>query len=614
MVEVRLSREGDQQDIIIQMEEVETINSVKEKLSVEYGIPIHCQRLKQRGTLVGNHETLTSLRQQDSPTIALQLDVRYVLTIEVYTGSSFELEVSSTELVDTLISTISRQSRVSFYRQEIMYDGTVLQPGRRISDYGIPDQAVLVVNLRNYEAMVFVKTLDGKTIVLTVRAHDTVAQVKEQIERQEGIAASKQRLIFVGEQLRSDFRFLDYHIEHESAVHLVLREGVGFEIYVDAPSGKNYVLEVEPNDSLDQLKEKLRSKENIPCDMQRIFLGNNLLSSSCSLSENGVQPFSDIRLALDEGSARVNVALSSRSTLSLWVRLDQTVSSLKEIVAERERVTIAYVELYYARTLLENHHPLSHYRIRHNQTIHVNVLRPLLLRLVITVRGNSNTQLEVQQPENDTVLHIKENLSPRVRANIEDLQLFLGGSELDNEQTLSECGIRDRSNLDLIISQSGRARQDQRKSMHLFVKTLTGKTVVVDVDPTDTIQDIKEQICAKERVPVPQQCLVIGGRILQDSVVLSECGVQNQSVLHLVLRVPSQSPINVTVQRGETDFQLAVMQGDTVNFLKEQIEGRTGIPRLQMNLVIGDQVLDELNSLADYNLEEGTVVLVQDII
>lgn len=613
MVEVRLAREEEEQDIIVEMDEHATINSVKERLSVEHGIPFRCQRIKHQGSLLDDDATLDSLRPGDSSTITLRLDIRYILTIEVYTGHSFELEVPVDEQVDTLMSAATRRSRVSFYRQEVVYDGTVLQPGRRISDYRVPDRAVILVNLRNYESMVFLKTLDGKTIVLNVHAHDTVAQVKEQIERQEGIPAGKQRLIFVGEQLRSDIRFLDYRIEHESAVHLVLREGVGFEIYVDAPSGKNYVLEVEPTDSLDQLKEKLNRKENIPCDLQRIFLGNTLLSSSCSLSASGVQPFSTLKLVIEEGSAKVNIALSFQNTLSLWVRLDQSVLSVKERVAEQERKSIEYVELYHAHTLLENHHPLSHYRIRHNQTIHVNILRPMLLRLVVTVRGNSNTQLEVQQPANGTVLHIKESLFAQVGSPIEELQLFLEGNELENGQILSECGIRDRSNLDLIISNLVHGRQEQRKTMHLFVKTLTGKTIIVDVDPSDNVQVIKDQICAKEGVPVPHQCLVIGGRILEDSVLLSECGVQNQSVLHLVLRVPSQDPINVTVQRGETDFQLTVMRGDTVNFLKEQIGRRTGLSSFQMNLVVGDQVLEELNSLADYNLGEGTVVHLQEI-
>lgn len=562
MVEVRLTG-ANELDIVIHMEEHETINSVKAKLNVDHGIPLHCQRISDQGTLLVNNITLNSLRPHDSSVIALQLDIRYVLTIEVYTGVSFELEVASNELVDTLKSDISRQSRISLYQQDVIYDGIILQPNQRISDYGISDRAVLAVNLQNYEAMVFVRTLDGKIIVLTVHAHDTVAQVKELIERQEGIPVSKQRLIFVGEQLRSDVRFLDYRIQHESAVHLVLREGLGFEIYVDAPSGKNHVLEVEATDSLDHLKEKLHSKENIPCDLQRLFLGSSLLSSLCSLGESGVQPYCTLRLAIDEGSAKVDIALSSQRMLSLWVRLDQTVSSLKEIVAAREGVTMEYVELYYVHTLLENHYPLSHYRIRHNHRIHVNLLRPVQIRLTVTVRGSTGTQVEMQQPVNGKVLNIKQFLSYEVNAPTEELQLFLEGSELENGQILNECGIRDHSHLDLILSPSCSAREVQRKNMNLFVKTLTGKTVVVAVDPTDSILSIKEQVCAKERVPVPQQCLVIGGRILEDSMLLSECSVQNLSVLHLILRVPSQSPINTAVQQGETDFQPPLMQGDT---------------------------------------------------
>lgn len=614
MVEVRLTREHGE-GIAVEMEESETVDNLKQKVNCQHSIPVHCQRIKQRGSLVANSETIQSLKQEDTSVVTLQLDVRYVLTIDVYNGSSFELEVSSHELVDSLMSAICRHSRVSFYRQEIRYDECVLESGRRISEYGVPDGAILVVGLRNYRAMVFVKTLHGRTIVLHVHAHDTVDEVKQLIEQQEGILAHKQRLIFVGEQLRGDQRFLDYNIEHESAVHLVLREGSGFEVYVDTPGGKNYVIEVHPNDSLDQLNEKLNSKVNIPIDMQRVYLGEKLLSDSCSLRESGVGSQCTLRLALAEDCAMINMTVSARTSFPMWVRLDQTVQSLKDVVAEHERTNSRYVQLHCSQTVMEGTHPLRHYRIRHNQTIRVSILRPVLMRLRVTVRGSPATPLDLHEPVNSTILNIKETLAQRFHGRVQDMQLFMDGSELQDGRTLHDSGVLDHSNLDLIHSPSGSsAAVGVPKSMHLFVKTLTGKTVMVDVDPTDTILAIKEQIHAKEGVAIPRQCLVIGGRIMDDSVRLAECGIQNQSVLHLVLRVPSQGPINVTVEQADHTFQLPLMHGDTVGYLKEQVETRTGISRHNMNLLVEGQVLEEdSNSLADYDVDDGTVIQVQPV-
>jgi ubiquitin C len=547
------------------MKATDTILDVKREIASQVGIPAEQQKLSVDDWRLKDHKVLSSYKvKKDSP---IFVNVELCISVSIPSGETFALQVETSETINDIISKIKETKNIIAHKLSLTFGDQQLEGPQSVCHYKnlIEDKPVLQLHIEMLIS-VDISSIYGildTSCILEVDISDSVECFKSMIHATEGIPPDQQRITIDNIQLENGHTLSDYNLKNYSTLTILSFATIGVQISLD----KTVTVDLGTSDTIGSIKSKIDQLEGIPATQQVLKFNDQQLEDSKTLSDCDIMSGSTLVLNPCLGM-RIFVETDTEYSLNLVVEPSNTIRKLKALIQESEGVPSYQQTLTFRGKQLKDNQTLSHCGIQRksvlllNSSIRISLKTPFDKTLTLDVDGSYS------------ISNVKARIKNMVGFPLDQQRLILDGTvRLEDDCTLWHYKIEEQSNLNIELSISG--------GMKIFVQTISGEVIAVEVKASDTVKTVKAEIQKKRAsLQLPDQLtFIFHGTHLKDHFILSSCGIHRESILHLEMTIFVK-----IISIGEV-VPLKVSTSDNFKDIKSKIEDLLGIPTDKQSLL-----------------------------
>ncbi|MFS7908416.1 putative Ubiquitin-like domain-containing protein [Helianthus anomalus] len=324
--------------------------------------------------------------------------------------------------------------------------------------------------------------------------------------------------------LEDIYTLANLRIRKDSTITLMLKSKIFMNIFIKLPDGMSLSLDVKSSDTISHVKAKIPSKHAV----HALVFNEIVLEDSGTLADFNIINESTLTcIGKSQPTMEIFVNTFTGKTVSLLVNPTDTLADVKLKIECDEGILVDEQVLIFNNMVLPDSGTIFDYNINRKSTLTLMCKSRGLMRIFINIPTGESFTLKVKS--SDTIGNLKTKIQDKIHVPY-DQEMIFNEMVLDNMDTLAEHNIKRESTLTLM--------RISTVYMQIFMKSVTGRTVTLEVKPSDTNRYVKSKFHEREDIcALINLRLIFNGRQLEDGLTLAEYHILNGSTIQCFPRL-----------------------------------------------------------------------------